>query len=61
MAIRTIRMRIRAFFKIFLSSSGNKIRVFRGQVFRGHPLKGCPSRAKTFPEHEIVIFMLCCI
>ena len=28
---------------------------FWGQGFWGHPLKGCPSRAKTFPEHEIVV------
>jgi hypothetical protein len=27
----------------------------------GSPIKGCPSRAKTFPEHEIVVFMLCCV
>ena len=23
--------------------------------FWGHPLKGCPSRAKSFPEHVIVV------
>ena len=25
------------------------------QGFWGHPLKGCPSRAKSFPEHVIVV------
>jgi len=33
--------------------------VTQGAYQRGRPLKGCPSRAKTFPEHEVVVFKLC--